>query len=409
MSRNMFIPNKVTALFLVALGYSGTPAAGNGAPTPGQALADGTAGIDARVRYEAAEQDNALRDADAATFRVRLGYRSGTWRSVDAFGEFEGVFSLGAEDYNSGPPFLESTNHHTAHTTIADPTGEEVNRAWLRFRGVPETTVKLGRQRLILDNARFVGNVGWRQNEQTFDALGIVHDGVPNLTLTYARLRKQNFILFNDNRMNTHLFHAAYTPVSELSVRGYAYLVDFRDDAGPRAPGAPDHKVLGLRASGEIGGVRYALEYADQSDHADAPDSVDADYYLADIAGDIGPLSLRAAYEVLGGDGVHGFQTPLATNHAFQGFADVFLTTPPSGVRDRYVSLSGARAGFRGIAVYHDFRADHGGGKLGDEIDLVLARPLTPRLKALVKYADYDAADFAVDTRRFWVQAEFAF
>lgn len=374
-----------------------------------RALVSGTTSLDARLRHERAEQDNALRDADATTLRVRLGYLTDTWRGWDAFGEFEGTFAIGGEDYNSGPPFLDASNGHAGYTTIADPASEEVNRAWLRFRGLADTNLKLGRQRLILDNARFVGNVGWRQNEQTFDALTLENRGLPGLALTYAWIRKQNFILFNGNRMNTHLLNARYRVDERLTVIGYGYWVDFRDDVGPRVPGAPDHRNLGLRASGDWGGVRYAFEYADQDDHGEAPSSVDASYYLADLGTDLGPARLRAVYEVLGGDGTYGFQTPLATNHAFQGFADVFLVTPATGVRDRYVVVGSEFGGFKANAFYHDFEPDDGGGDLGSEVDLVVGRVLTQRLKALVKYADYDADDFGVDTERFWVQAEYAF
>ncbi|MES1943554.1 hypothetical protein PC39_05550 [Salinisphaera sp. PC39] len=408
MTKTARIPIGLTATILMLAALPGARAA-DGATGLERALTSGTTHVDARLRHERAEQDNGLRDADATTLRLRLGYQTDTWNGLDALAEFEGTFAIGGEDYNSGPAFLDSTNGHTGYTTIADPTDEQINRAWLRYRGPFDTEAKVGRQRLILDNARFIGNVGWRQNEQTFDAVSLVNNRLPGVVLRYAWVRKQHFVLYNDNKMDTHLLNASYAYGPEFALSGYGYFVDFRDDSGPRAPGAPDHKVFGLRATGDIGGVRYALEYADQSDHADAPSSVDAEYYLAEMSADAGPLGLTAGYEVLGGDGTYGFQTPLATNHAFQGFADVFLTTPASGVRDRYGSLSATWAGFRGTAIYHDFRSDEGSGDLGSEVDLVVARPLTSRLNALVKYADYSADDFGVDTRRFWVQAEYAF
>lgn len=131
------------------------------ADTLEQALTGGTVSLDLRLRYEHATQDNAAEDADAFTVRPRLGYLTGTWQGLDAFLEYEGVYALGGEaDYNSGPPFLGSTNGNTGFSTIADPTGDQINRAWLRYRGLPATTLKAGRQRIILDNARFIGNVG---------------------------------------------------------------------------------------------------------------------------------------------------------------------------------------------------------------------------------------------------------
>ncbi|CAN0343623.1 unnamed protein product, partial [Chrysoparadoxa australica] len=163
-------------------------------------------------------------DADTLTLRPRLGYRTGNWQHLDAFAEFEGVYAIGGDDgYNSGPPFLNATNGNTRFATIADPTGDQLNRAWMRYRGLPATALKIGRQRLILDNARFVGNVGWRQNEQTFDAVSLVSQPLPDLTLTYAYLWRQNFIFFNDNRMNSHLVNARWQVHPMLALTGFAY------------------------------------------------------------------------------------------------------------------------------------------------------------------------------------------
>lgn len=53
---------------------------------------------------------------------------------------------------------------------VIDPAGVELNQLWLAWKG-ERGGATLGRQRLQLDNQRWVGNSGWRQNEQTFDAL----------------------------------------------------------------------------------------------------------------------------------------------------------------------------------------------------------------------------------------------
>lgn len=374
------------------------------------ALTGGTVKVDLRLRYEHADQDNALDDAEALTTRLRLGYATGEWAGFDAYAEYEGVTAIGGDDrYNSGPAFLDTTNGRTGFVTIADPVGDEVNRAWLRYRGLPDTAVKVGRQRLILDNARFVGNVGWRDNEQTFDAVSVVSETLPGTTLTYAWLRRQNFIFFNDNRLDGHLLNARWTAGKALALTGYAYWIDFDDDTGPRMPGAPDHRVLGLRAAGALGPLGYALEYADQADHADAPDAVDAEYLLAELSLTGWPVTPTVGYELLGGDGTYAFQFPLATNHKFQGWADLFLTTPVDGVVDTYVQLAAPVGKVKLTAVYHDFAADNGDADYGSEIDLAAAFPVNERLSLLAKFADYDADGFAVDTRRYWLQAEYAF
>ena len=76
------------------------------------------------------------------------------------------------------------------YPVVADPESYEINRLQLTNTSIIDTTITLGRQRIVLDDHRFVGNVGWRQNEQTFDALRVVNKHIPNLTIdavTWAR------------------------------------------------------------------------------------------------------------------------------------------------------------------------------------------------------------------------------
>ena len=46
---------------------------------------------------------------------------------------------------------------------VADPDGTEINQALLRYDHTKGNAV-VGRQRINLDNQRFIGSVAWRQN-----------------------------------------------------------------------------------------------------------------------------------------------------------------------------------------------------------------------------------------------------
>lgn len=374
------------------------------------ALSGGDPKIAWQLRYEDVTQDNAAKDADALTSRLRLGYGTAPWKGFDAYIEYEGIAALdGDGGYNSGPGFLEATNGNSDFSVIAEPVGEEVNQAWVRYQGPAETALKLGRQRIILDNARFVGNVIWRSNEQTFDAVSLTNHALPDLTLSYHFVWEQNFIFFNQNRVRAHLANAGWQAADWLKLTGYAYFVDFDDDQGARVPGAPDHQVVGIRATGSYGYIGYALEYADQTAYADAPDAVDAQYVHAALSLKRFAVTPTIAIEVLGGDGDYGFQFPFATNHKFQGWADLFLVTPAAGVVDRYAKLATTLAGVRLTAVFHQFKADKGDADYGTELDLAAAYSVSENLRLLAKFADYSADDFAVDTRRYWLQAAWRF
>src|SRR3546814_3293516 len=69
------------------------------------------------------------------------------------------------------------------------------------------------------------------------------------------------------------------------------------------------------------------------------------------------------------GNGVVAFQTPLATLHAFNGWADRFLSTPGNGLEDIYVGVGGKHGQWNWQALWHDFSADRGGADYGTELD----------------------------------------
>lgn len=367
------------------------------------AISGGTPSLNLRSRYEHVEQSKTPHLGNAYTVRARLGYTTGKWNDLDLLTEFEGTFPLGNELYNS------TTNGHTNRATIADPKGTELNQLVLRYAGLPGTALKLGRQRITLDNDRFIGNVGWRQNEATFDAFSVVNTLIPKATLTYDYLARVNTIFYSSYQITGHLLNAAYAWSPALNLVAYGYLLDFDVNTAAR----PDTQTYGLRASGAVPfsdfKFLYTAEYANQSQYKNAPASVGASYYLAEAGGAYKSVSAKLGYEVLGGDGTYGFQTPLATLHAFQGWADLFLVTPKTGIRDAYLRAEGDALGLKLLGFYHDFRADSGGMRYGGEFDVQAVKLINDAFSVMVKYADYNADAFAVDTRKTWVQAEYKF
>ena len=77
------------------------------------------------------------------------------------------------------------------------------------------------------------------------------------------------------------------------------------------------------------------------------------------------------------------FQTPLATLHKWQGFADVFLATPSEGLIDRYAwAAFPLPFGLNFRAIYHDFSAEAGRGHFGHEYNVLLFRKFRNGLRA---------------------------
>lgn len=389
-----------------------------------EALSKGKVSLDMSYRYESVDQDNISKEAHASTLRSRLGYKTAAFKGVSGFLEFEDVSVIGNEQYNS------SANGKTQYPIVADPEDTEINQAYLQFTGVEGLILTGGRQRIKLDNDRFIGNVGWRQNEQTFDAIRLAVSPIAGLTGTYIYIENVNRVFGTHHPskagtslsapsanllMSSHVIHAAYTNMPMLNVSLYGYLLDFDD-----VPAA-SNKTLGLRLTGAVpvGGdmkLLYTAEYADQSDYADGASSIDADYSLFELGTSAKGATMKFSREVLGGEGVYAFATPLATLHAFQGWADKFLVTPVNGIEDLSATLSGEVFGIKLVAVYHIFTSDSANVDYGTELDVLATKKLTDNTLVGVKYASYDAdsdpkntGGTAVDTDKLWLLAELKF
>ena len=201
---------------------------------------------------------------------------------------------------------------------------------------------------------------------------------------------------------DSHVLNAKYEVLPNLYVTAYAYLLDIEDSP------ATSNRTFGIRATGaSIAGDRisvgYTIEYANQENYGNNPNNYSADYYLLEGALTIAGITSKLGYEVLGGSSVQAFQTPLATLHAFQGWADKFLATPGDGIEDLYISVARKLGGMSFSVIYHRFNPEAGGPAYGSEWDLVIKRPLAERYSMDLKYANYNARSFATDTQKFWV------
>ncbi|HKQ14345.1 MAG TPA: alginate export family protein [Steroidobacteraceae bacterium] len=368
--------------------------------------------LDTRLRYESVEQDGLADTAGAMTLRGRLGFETGKVLDTALLAEGEFVYPI-TEDYNS------TTNGNSTYPIVADPRTSEFNRLQLTNTSLPLTTVTLGRQRIILDDHRFVGNVGWRQNEQTFDAIRVVNKSVPHLTLDVTYLDQVNRVFGKDSPQGRYygdsvLANASYeTAPGKLTA--FAYRVAIDPTTG--VPGAvrDSSETFGLRFAGarpvDAAKLSYIASYATQQETAGNPLSFDLDYYLGELNAGYGSYSLGAGIEILEGNGVKGFTTPLATLHRFQGWADKFLVTPQNGIDDRYVTAGFSRQwpGLEQFAIvgsYHDYAAERGPMHYGSEVDLQ-AHAKWRRVTGTLKYASYIADELLTDTDKWWLQVEY--
>jgi hypothetical protein len=422
--------------------------------------------LDTRLRYENVNVDTPLptdtiKDANAWTLRIRPGFQTGVWNGLSAVVEGQGNINLN-DHFNS------TRNGETAYAAVVDPKTIDFTQLLLKYSYSPKLNLTVGRQVINLDNQRFIGAVGWRQNEQTFDAASLNFKPSPELGFYYAYINRINTIFGSEDikpkannaqlgnvNSDSHLLQIKLSPSPLANAVIYGYLLDLdKYSVSPTAlAGTNSNQTFGVRVTGAAAPFRYALEYANQSDYGSNPLNYNANYYL--IEGTmavpqlkmIPDLDFTAGYENLGNDSsvtssVKGapkrfaFQTPLGTKHAFNGWDDMFLTTPAYGLEDIYIGTSAkiptmiGNSKVKVAATYHWYSSTEGSSKYGQEFDLVLNAPISlpksiPMKGAFsftTKYAHYTATDNSAtdafpiaknggnrDNDKLWVQLDYKY
>ncbi len=379
------------------------------------ALTQGKPDMYLRLRTEQVDDGTpSIRRATATSLRTALGYQTGLFHGIGLYGQFEDVHVIGNDRlYNDG-----GTNGIANRATIADPQGTEINQANIRFEGLPQTVLRYGRQEITHRDApfhRYVGNILWRQNWQSFDGFRVTNQSVPKLLVDYSYVYNVNRIFGESNpvadrsdfHLKGHLVNVQYSGFSFGKFEPYAYVLDFEKPVSERFSTA----TYGLRFEGaaplsDATKFLYTAEAAKQSDSGENPNDIGVNYYLGELGashayGGGNSVMLKLSYELLQGEGgVKSFQTPLGTNHAFQGWADRFLITPGDGIEDWFVTLRAGLFGVTFIAVYHQYSADNLGYDYGSEWNLQAEKTFAKRYTVGVKYANYEAGQNATNIAR---------
>jgi len=370
-----------------------------------------------RARYENVDvQDQTINDANAMTVRATIGIAADV-AGVDGLSmkaEATTVQAIGGQSYNS------TSNGQLGYQTVVDPVQTRFTQGYLQYKN-GSTTAKAGRQIINLDNQRFIGSVDWRQMPQSFDSAIVINNSIENLTLIGGYVWGINGIKdLPTTDTNSAVLHAAYKVNPMLTVTAYDYMLSSL------------HDTAGLALTGDVplaaAKIAYRAEYASQDDASlDTSGGVknvkaNAYYYNLEALANISGVLAGVGYEVLSGstgtDGKTAFQTPLSTLHAFNGWADKFLSTPLGGLCDASATLGYTAPGFgKAMIVYHDFETGEAmatKSDLGSEWDALYtnAIPGVKGLSGLVKAAYFEAGDVATfnkDVSKVWLQLDYKF
>ncbi len=403
-----------------------------------KAVQTGKFDLGLRYRFEHVEDDilqangSKLRNANASTLRTTLGFKSGEFYTFSARVLFENVTEVGADDYN------DRSNGKTQYASVVDPSGTEIDEAYIQYAGLENTKFKAGRQYLTYRKApfhRFLGTILWRQNWQTTDSFTIENTSATDLKLRYAYLWNVNRI-FGESAAgalanfdsNSHLFNAQYSGLAYGTLEVYAYLFDF-DNARAFSTATYGARFSGRTPITDTIAALYAIEYAHQTDYDDNPNDINAGYFLGEVGmafkldSLIKTLTIKFDYEHFEGDGgADRFVSILGTNHPYQGWADRFLVTPGDGIEDFYFTLIATFWKAKLIAIYHDFDSDNGSYDFGEEIDVQLTAKFKQHYTLGLKFSSYNAdrnpqnlarngvnAGVTRDVNKYWAFAQVKF
>ncbi len=401
----------------------------------GAAIQGGKTNFQMQYRYESVDTpSNGVNQAKAQTLGSKLGYETGAYRDFAVNAQFQTVW--GNKQYADG----QTGSTQTANVNkVNDPSSVNLAQAHLIYRGIADTTLKQGRQLIRYDDDRWVGNVDWRQNWQTFDASTITNKSLADTTIQAAYVTNvnrpstdgaaasatSNGVSAGNAHMKTTLLNVNNKSMSFADLVAYSYRLDYTNPGMAAASngsadsfGSTNTTGLKLAKNGiDVGGYKlgWTAEVANQKNYKQNTTSYNARYTNvgASFGGSLG--SIKIAQETLGADNGRSVQTPLATLFAFNGWADKFLVTPTTGLKDSYVRARSDAMGIVYGADYHQFKSDVSSVNLGRELDLIAEKQIDKMWSVGARAARYKADASSnggvtlVDTNKAWVYGSFKF
>jgi hypothetical protein len=418
---NLTVLTALAGIYAVPALAADPPAAPPAPTTLMEAITMGKPLTNFPLRYEYVDQDGRQDNANAWTLRSLIGWQTAPFNNLSFAVQGINVAQFTNEFYDNSQTFQgeRTPSNKTQYPVVADPDDTDINQLFVDWTGIKNTKVRLGRQSVKLDNVRFIGNVEFRQVMQVFDGVAVENKSIPNTELYLAHFERVKQISTLLRGGNMEILHGTYRFNPAESLTGYGYLQDMahngqniQNDYSPykiTGTGLSDNssQTWGLRADGahkinDDWKFLYTGEYAKQSDYQGGDSLIDAHYYNLGAGAGYGSWYLKLNQELLSSnDGNYAFQTPMGTNHLFQGWADVFLITPKQGIKDTYFTFGGKVMDIELKGEYHwldadeDFRTGAGttGDKYGTELDLSAAYTYNKNWMGKLEYANYQADD----------------
>jgi len=380
--------------------------------SPADAITEGRLSLELRPRYTDIWDAGLNERGHAWTMRSIVGWRTATFDDFRAV--VEGIHTDVVDAHNLS---TDSSQYYVdlPHPLLPDPRQTDTNRIYLEYVGLPDTSVRVGKQPIRLDNERFFSDVDFRQTPMLFNGVSAVNHSVPDTDVMVALLNRIRTVFATQARTRIWLLRVAYSPLAYQSIAAYAYGLNQPLTSSDTDLADNSHEVFGLRGEGSVTtrlgpNALYTAEVAHQRHYAGGDPLIDADYWRLG-GGAVWPrlagFGIRIDREVkTSNNGQYGFQTPYEDSYAFNGWALQFTSTPKTGLRDTWLSLRAQPGRFALVAEAHHFGAAYGSADYGNELDLRATCALTDSLSLKLQHARFrssDAADELDNVTKTWL------
>jgi len=308
-----------------------------------------------------------------------------------------------------------------------DPALSNVYEAWGAYYFSDAFSIKVGRQALNYDNARFLGNLAWAQQARSHDALLLKYEnkagfkahlgGAFNQNVPFEPGQLSGTFYSGVNNYKTMQFlwlHKDFGKAAKLSALVFNDGRQTITNAGtPEADSSVSYRqTYGLLGNAKLGNVKLEGEFYYQGGQNAA--GVDVDAFLGSFSATYktGLTPLTMGFDYVSGtnqnaDGSmsgkdNSFNPLYGTNHKFYGLMDYFYVGngfSNVGLVDIFFKTKfklSKKAAL--IAHYHHFESEatipgQDSRTLGDEIDLVLNVNMAKGANLKIGYSQMFATD----------------
>ena len=384
----------------------------------GEMFTKGVYDVKLRLAYEYVDVDDDVEEGTALVLSSYAGFRTAEYQGFSLYAQVHNMWKW-HDDYND----IVGKNNGS-YDKIADPDGTRIQQLYADLTMIPDTKIRIGRQEILLDDVRFIGNIGWRNTAQAFDAITLTNTSIKDTTIFLGYSENVASILFTENQYDgIFMANVKYNGFKGHTQTAFAYLVDADENQKPAGPSVGhDTATYGMRFNGKFDKLGYDFTYAHQTDWRDTED-LDHNFFQGILSYSLGDWTPAIGYSYIEGaetPDAKGFSTLFSTAHKWNGWADTFLNTNQGnivhGLQDFNVSLTYKQWGTTFKVAYHYFDTTENHGyddAYGQEIDFLATKKLTKNLTATAKLAYYDEFDNTDNPTQdkvvFWLRFDYNF